>query len=375
MGKTAGAILDVTGVGVHQITIVGQAFGLASSTFTNVNSRLLLEANQSTVQSVVVKNQEDFRNERKYENTDNRSDAIYYLRSYLRLCMPATIETEINTTVSISKRVGPEALKDRPFIAPIEPVFPDVPAGVVIPKAKGPAVAQKGREPPAAVEAHARYFEKYSPAEFPPSLVKKVLQVICAPQADAGLVDETTGPLIAIWEEAELSEKVTPNGVIDTNEKTIILKQKPCPGAKVKNAYERMRFKDGRTTDISRVIELLTKVKIAGRSDLERTRKLDDPEVRTRIAEVRRELEKIPAERDKLIRLPESMAQQWTPDLFRALRAYEARPSPPNGRPPAAPAAPRNGQPPPAPGKNGLPPVRPTIKNGQPETQPALPKN
>ena len=118
MGKATGSILDATGVGPHPMNIVGVAFGLAANTFTNVNSRLLLEVNQATVQSVVHKGQEEFRNRKDYTNTFSRSDAIYHLRSYLRVCMPFTIETDINTTVAIAKRVGPVSLENNPLIAP-----------------------------------------------------------------------------------------------------------------------------------------------------------------------------------------------------------------------------------------------------------------
>lgn len=111
-------VLDATGVGPHAMTIAGNALGFASATFTNINSRLLLEVNQSTVQSVVHKGQEDFRNRQEYLNVDNRADAIYFLRAYLRICMPFTIETDINTTVSIAKRIGPETLANQPFILP-----------------------------------------------------------------------------------------------------------------------------------------------------------------------------------------------------------------------------------------------------------------
>src|SRR5262245_51346127 len=118
MGKATGSILDATGIGPHAMNIVGVAFGLAANTFTNVNSRLLLEVNQATVQSVVHKGQEEFRNRKDYTNTFSRSDAIHHLRSYLRVCMPFTIETDINTTVAIAKRVGPVLLENNPLIAP-----------------------------------------------------------------------------------------------------------------------------------------------------------------------------------------------------------------------------------------------------------------
>src|SRR5687767_11685349 len=61
MNTAAQAIMHATGSGAAAITIVGVAFGLAADTFTNVTSRLLLEVNQSTVQSVVIGHQTRFR--------------------------------------------------------------------------------------------------------------------------------------------------------------------------------------------------------------------------------------------------------------------------------------------------------------------------
>ncbi len=52
-------------------------------------------------------------------NIDNRPAAIYALRQYLRLCMPMTIETQINTTVKLFERGGTVALgqaASRPMI-------------------------------------------------------------------------------------------------------------------------------------------------------------------------------------------------------------------------------------------------------------------
>ena len=95
------AIMATTPAGVEAITIVGIAFGLASSTFTNFNSRLLYEVNHSTVQSIVLANDNRFRQELQGKIINNRPSAIYALRSYLRLCMPFTIETQINNAVTL----------------------------------------------------------------------------------------------------------------------------------------------------------------------------------------------------------------------------------------------------------------------------------
>jgi hypothetical protein len=103
------AIMRLTGVGVDPITIAGIAFGLAQDTFTNVYSRLLTEIDKSTVQAVVINEQNDFRRTIALQTIDTRSTAIYALRSYLRLCMPYTIETRINTTVTFAQQGGNSA--------------------------------------------------------------------------------------------------------------------------------------------------------------------------------------------------------------------------------------------------------------------------
>jgi hypothetical protein len=105
------AILAYTAAGPTAIAIVGTAFGFAAQTFTNITSRLLLEVDQSTVQTVVLTRQKQFREDLP-RVIDNRAAAIYALRSYLRLCMPMTIETQINTTVKLFERGGVPALRD-----------------------------------------------------------------------------------------------------------------------------------------------------------------------------------------------------------------------------------------------------------------------
>lgn len=104
------AILGATAVDpTRSIAIVGAAFGLAAHSFTNFNSRFLFEVEKSTVQSVVLTRQQQYR-ETLPLIIDNRPAAIYALRQYLRLCMPMTIETQINTTVKLFERGGTAAL-------------------------------------------------------------------------------------------------------------------------------------------------------------------------------------------------------------------------------------------------------------------------
>ena len=110
-GTATEAILAYTAAGPTAIAIVGTAFGFATATFTNVTSRLLLQVDQSTVQTVVLTRQNQFRQDLP-RLIDNRAAAIYALRSYLRLCMPMTIETQINTTVKLFERGGVPAMRE-----------------------------------------------------------------------------------------------------------------------------------------------------------------------------------------------------------------------------------------------------------------------
>ena len=104
------AIMRVSGLGADPIVIAGTAFGLASATFTNIQSRLLLEVNHATVQTIVLTRQKEYRQGLMRLAIENRPAAVHALRSYLRICMPFTIETEINNTVTLAERGGPSGI-------------------------------------------------------------------------------------------------------------------------------------------------------------------------------------------------------------------------------------------------------------------------
>ena len=109
------AVMGLTGVGATPIAIVGAAFGFAQETFVNLSGRLITEVNHSTVQALVLARQNDYRSGLRSKIIPNRPAALYTLRSYLRLCMPMTIEMEINTTItSVERNNAPP----RPLITP-----------------------------------------------------------------------------------------------------------------------------------------------------------------------------------------------------------------------------------------------------------------
>lgn len=104
-------IMTATGSGPIPLGVVGAAFGLAYQTFTNINSQLLTQVDNATVQALVLNRQQKYR-EGLPRRIDNRPAALYALRSYLRICMPFTIETEINTTIQPYERGGAAAIRN-----------------------------------------------------------------------------------------------------------------------------------------------------------------------------------------------------------------------------------------------------------------------
>jgi len=100
-------IMFATGSPIKSLDIVAAAFGLATQTYSNWNARLLFSVNQSTVQDIVYRAQGKFRDKIKTYPISDQPTAIYLLRNYLRLCMPTTIEAEVNVSATLVQRDVP----------------------------------------------------------------------------------------------------------------------------------------------------------------------------------------------------------------------------------------------------------------------------
>ncbi len=112
-------IMQISGTGAASIAITGLAFGLTATSFTNFNSRLLFEIDHSAVQAIVLRSQNTFRDQIRRQVIDNRPAAVYALRSYLRTCMPFTLQTQINNTIVLFERGGvPALVSGGPLIDP-----------------------------------------------------------------------------------------------------------------------------------------------------------------------------------------------------------------------------------------------------------------
>ncbi len=121
MGAATSGIMGVAGAGTQAIAIVATAFGLAGQSYANWNSRLLLDVDHSTVQAVVFGRQQQYRtdNASLIGAVSDRPGAIYLLRQYLRLCMPITIETQINITATLVAKNTSESVIKAPLVQPV----------------------------------------------------------------------------------------------------------------------------------------------------------------------------------------------------------------------------------------------------------------
>ncbi len=119
MGAATAGIMGVAGAGTEAIAIAATAFGLAGQSYANWNSRLLLDVDHSTVQALVYRRQQQYRQSIYNIAVPSRASAIYLLRGYLRLCMPITIETDINNTVTLAQSGVPASVIEAPLVRPV----------------------------------------------------------------------------------------------------------------------------------------------------------------------------------------------------------------------------------------------------------------
>ena len=335
---TTQTIMRSTGVGANPITIAGAAFGLAAGTFTNVQSRLILTMPHSTVQAVVLSRQKEYRDQLNGTATSkavaivSRPNALYALRSYLRLCMPMTIETEINNTIATFERNGADGLQKDSLISAKSAGVPFTPASLV----------QKPVRPTPTPP----------PDDIAPFFVEKglskedeefALNALCLDKNSTNTLSKKVliQTLVDIYEATRSTPKPTADHVISKVERLAIITQPDCGAAR--NFYEKFTFANAALQDssgnnvnadnLAAFVKLLNGVPDGGA--LPATTKLDDQALRDKIRAVRTAL-------GQLDLLPSALSTQATPALTTKLRNLVPKTDPnaaPNATPNAAPVA------------------------------------
>jgi hypothetical protein len=96
----ADKMMRVSGSDPKLLDVVTAAFGIARASDVSRNSRLLISTNHSTLQTIVLDSQRQFREKIKNGVVPDQAAAIDILHGYLQLCMPVTIEAAINASAT-----------------------------------------------------------------------------------------------------------------------------------------------------------------------------------------------------------------------------------------------------------------------------------
>lgn len=334
---TAQTIMRSTGVGANPITIAGAAFGLAAGTFTNVQSRLILTMPHSTIQAVVLSRQKEYRDRLNGTATTkavaivSRPNALYALRSYLRLCMPMTIETEINNTIATFERNGADGLQKDSLISPKSAGVPFTPASIVQKPARPPVTGMP--------EDIAPFFEEKSLSK---EDAQFALNALCLDKNSTSALPKKAliQMLIDIYEATRSTPKPTVDRLIGKTERLVIIAQPDCGDAM--NFYEKFTFgnttlqdTDGNNLSAGNLVAFIDLLNLSGPSaPIPNTTKLGAQALRDKIRAVRTELGQLD--------LVPNAPTQATPALLTSLKKLKPKP--------AATPAPTNGTANPAPG-------------------------
>ncbi|MCG6207415.1 hypothetical protein LPW26_22435 [Rhodopseudomonas sp. HC1] len=295
----AQGIMRVTGVGANPITLAGLAFGFAANTFTNVNSRLLLEVDKTTVQTLVLRRRDQFRFDMARKVITDRPTAVYALRQYLTICTPFAIETEINTTVTVFQQAGGAVLDRTPALINSETVALRTTAPYT-PDTRVDGPRQTGEIKPA--DIYKGYLESFNPKADSMSYVEGVLAALCVPKSDYLKPAQVTARIVAFekWFDQDDPSKIT--GRLGRGEIIELNRYGACP-AEYRNAYERRELaSDGQRKEFA---EFLSRVSDGG------------PVTSTRLSDMR---SKIKAVRRSLRMEDPVIPDQATPDLLDRLQ-------------------------------------------------------
>lgn len=325
---TTQSMMRVAGAGANPITMVGLAFGLASNTFTNIRSRLLLEANHSTVQSIVLGRQKDYRIGFAKQTVITRAEAVYALRSYLRICMPMTIEMQINTTVAIFEQVGTDGLQfkqDHPLIDPRTITGRGGGggggggggAGSGSPLTSGQQVAKPVRPTPPSLPDLSSIATPDNKLLVTQTDLQNLQDTMCGvPKSERGKVGNFTLANMHMFKVNQYPRKTNPRRAakLDQVETVAITGSGPCP-SKARNYYEKLSFPDGPVgqEQAQQLAKDLNKAEPENPLDVPKISNIDD--VRGKIASVRPKLDQT-----KLESYPVDVSSQVTPDFWTLLR-------------------------------------------------------
>jgi len=233
------SVLKLTSAADFTIELVGLAFGYALDSWTDVADSLLFNMEYSTVQKLVYDRQRLMKEDIFGISFSSRPQALHALRGYLRVCMPYTIETDINTSLVAGTVTGR-----------MSNGVAEVSAAAV-----GAKTATEGvvyiAAPPATVEARKLFLP--SAGKYDTDVV--AFQKLACEASTDGKVGPKTLAAVTVLEEIE-GRGFVADGKLDSTEYDYALSfASPCPVSLYKNIYERALL--SRPADARQLIEAM----------------------------------------------------------------------------------------------------------------------
>lgn len=243
IGDTAAAtaaILPAVGASTKAITIVAQAFQLVTKSVENYHSRLLLEVESSTVNSIVLQARHNFRKYLIEQNSraTNKPEAEYILRSYTRLCLPFAIEAKVNDYSTLgSLGQAPEAAGTHADMPVVKAIAPQQDFGT------GERIRRGIKTPPG--------FEKVfvNPSKYEQQDLVLLQNALCLQGQGVGSIGSKTKAAIQIFEDTVLKSadfgdvrQPNKNGLIDDFELSFITNFGSCNAGSYRNMFERVNY-------------------------------------------------------------------------------------------------------------------------------------
>jgi hypothetical protein len=276
-----------------------------------------MNVEQSTVQSIVLKRRQEFRLSASRVPIDNRPAAIHALRSYLTICMPFTIEMEINTTITAYERGGASAL-DRPRLITHQTIDPAKPLRPLSPRDPVGQPVRPSRPP---MEGYADLFQNYDPNRHTAPLLQDIQQALCVPREEwqkAGLLSRVH---IAIYRQTKGLRMQAP--ALSNAQAAEIRGKGPCVPGGGSNYFERQTFANFGAQPQREVLDTLLRrlKKLPATPAIADAATLESADLRAAIVSARQQLKVA----DSILQvLPETLRKQFeshiTRDLYFALR-------------------------------------------------------
>jgi hypothetical protein len=105
LGTASAGIMAAAKSAARDISMVAIAFGLSTATVDNLSNNVLYDIEPSSVRSMVKALQAKFK-DKQDTGYSTRPAAMGVIRGYASLCMPASIEAEVNHAIKNAQPVG-----------------------------------------------------------------------------------------------------------------------------------------------------------------------------------------------------------------------------------------------------------------------------